>query len=419
MPPNDAASFNYNNEGVAFNPTNNSLFLGGYGFESSIGEVGIPSSIVNSTNINNLATASILQAPLELWPVNGQSLIPNVSGLVAGDSSGVCLGGLQVVNGQLIGTLWDYYDPDGSATVSHFRIDSPNNLATSTIEGMFTVGTNGLNGGFYDGYMGAIPAAWQSALGAPYLVGSVTQTTIERTSNGPGAFGFNPSTLSTATPTTTVPYLYYPSSYPLGGGYMSTNPLFNGNTNISGVFFAPGSSSVLFFGSVGTNTITYGTGSAANDTSRGGGKGPHSVNGDYAYQAWAYNANDFLAVEDGQMQPWQLQPYATWNLDFPQSVSQHNARRSGFRSLHKPIVRRGGWSRHGQWPCTYRWSRFSSSRSTRRRVDPGGGGIHNRGPSNRSTTTAFRGLPEPDTLRLSGPYRLLAKRIGGASERID
>ena len=98
---------------------------------------------------------------------------------------------------------------------------------------------------------------------------------------------------------------------------LTTTPLYNANAQISGVFFAPGSRSVLFFGSVGTNTAVYGTASAANDPGRGG-KGPHSVNGDYAYQVWAYNADDFLAVENGQMQPWQLQPYATWNLDFPQ-----------------------------------------------------------------------------------------------------
>ena len=106
----------------------------------------------------------------------------------------------------------------------------------------------------------------------------------------------------------------------LAENYTVTNPLFNGNTRIAGVFFAPGSRSVLFFGSVGTNTFMYGTGYEANDhTMRGGGKGPHSVNGDYAYQVWAYNADDFLAVKNGQMQPWQIRPYATWNLDFPQS----------------------------------------------------------------------------------------------------
>ncbi len=315
----DQNSFNYNNEGVAYNPANNSLFLAGFGWNTNIGEIGIPSSIVNSTNINDLATASILQQPEN----NVFTMVPNVSNLLPGDSSGVCIGGLQVVNGQLIGTLWDYYDTTGATTATHFRFDSLN-LSTATVEGMFQVGTNGLNAGFYDGYMGAIPAAWQSALGAPYITGSVTQNIVSRTSNGPAAFGFNPSTLSTSTPSTTIPYVYYPYTTPLGyplvNGYTVTNPLFNGTTEISGVFFAPGSSTVLFFGSTGTNTMMYGTGSSANDsTYRGGGKGPHSVNGDYAYQVWAYNANDLLAVKDGQMQPWQVQPYATWNLDFPQS----------------------------------------------------------------------------------------------------
>ena len=93
--------------------------------------------------------------------------------------------------------------------------------------------------------------------------------------------------------------------------------MFDGNTNLNGVFFAPGSSSVLVFGSVGTNQVQYGTQSASNDPYRQG-KGFHALNGDYAYQVWAYNANDFLSVMDGKMQPWQVQPYATWNLDFPQ-----------------------------------------------------------------------------------------------------
>ena len=279
----------------------------------------IPSSIVNSTNLSNLATATVLQAP------NGNNMsyhsVPNISNLLPGDSSGVCIGGLQVVNGQLIGTLWDYYDTTGVTVDTHFRLDSLN-LSTATAEGMFQVGTQGLNAGLYDGYMGPIPSAWQSALGAPYITGQMGLPEFSAgSSSGPAAFGFDPSTLSTSTPSTTIPYVYYPIGNPIdGAGYTSTSLLFNGNASIQGVFFAPGSRSVVFFGSAGTNTYTYGTGSAANDsTMRGGGKGPHSVNGDYAYQAWAYNADDFLAVEDGQMQPWQLQPYATWNLDFPQS----------------------------------------------------------------------------------------------------
>ena len=76
-----------------------------------------------------------------------------------------------------------------------------------------------------------------------------------------------------------------------------------------------------------------------------GGKGPHSVNGDYAYQVWAYNANDFLAVEDGQMQPWEVQPYATWNLDFPQ-VQRADILGEWPSIHHRTDCMSGEWSRY-------------------------------------------------------------------------
>ena len=144
---------------------------------------------------------------------------------------------------------------------------------------------------------------------------------ITRTSFGPAVFGFNPSTLSTSTPSTATPYVYYTQTNAAGGNTAMANfdPLFDGNTKISGVFFVPGSRTVLFFGSVGTNSQEYGEASTFNDTNRTS-KGYHSLNGDYAYQVWAYDANDLLAAADGQMQPWQVQPYATWNLDFPQQT---------------------------------------------------------------------------------------------------
>ncbi len=164
--------------------------------------------------------------------------------------------------------------------------------------------------------MAPIPTAWQSVLGAQDLTGNGALSILSRTSSGPALFGFNPGSFSSSSPTTPTPYTYYPIDDPLGA--MNTNnPLFDGNTTLNGVVFVPGSSSVLVFGSVGTNSVIYGTNSQANDPYHGS-KGFHSVNGDYAYQVWAYNANDFLSVMDGQMQPWQVQPYATWNFDFPQ-----------------------------------------------------------------------------------------------------
>jgi hypothetical protein len=83
-----------------------------------------------------------------------------------------------------------------------------------------------------------------------------------------------------------------------------------------GVAFVPGTRSVLFFGPIGTGNFYYGEAAAANDANRTS-KGPHSIGGNYVLQVWAYDANDFVAVKDGQKNPWDITPYATWNFDFP------------------------------------------------------------------------------------------------------
>src|SRR5262249_31964023 len=75
--------------------------------------------------------------------------------------------------------------------------------------------------------------------------------------------------------------------------------------------------SVLFFGDHGINTYGYGEALTYNDPYRGG-KGDHSLNGDYAYQVWAYDVNDFIAVKNGLKQPWDIKPYDVWNINFPQ-----------------------------------------------------------------------------------------------------
>jgi len=313
--------FNYAGQGLAYDSADNSLFIAG-DLNQSVAQISIPSSIVNSSNLSNLSTASVLQPLVDVFP-----LIPNTSNLGDGTwatKGPIDLGGFMIVNGQLVGTEYVNYDTSGTTDVTHFVFNSLN-LSSPEASGMDEVGGITLGGGtispsgaagFYDGYMAPIPANWQSALGAPDLTGNCCLNIISRTSYGPAVFGFNPSNLSSSSTDTPTPYVYYTGSNPLGGWDL-TNPLFNGNTSITGVFFVPNTRSVLFFGSVGTNSYGYGEASTFNDPYRTG-KGNHSQNGDYAYQVWAYDANDFLAVADGKEQPWQLQPYAVWNLDFPQ-----------------------------------------------------------------------------------------------------
>src|SRR5262249_53781555 len=111
-------------------------------------------------------------------------------------------------------------------------------------------------------------------------------------------------------------YVYYPVSNPLGPYMGPANPLQNGTTSINGVAFVPGTSSVLFFGTTATNYAGYGTPEAYGDVVHDG-KGPHSLNGQYAFQVWAYDANHFAAAKQGKVKPWQVVPYDVWNFTVP------------------------------------------------------------------------------------------------------
>jgi hypothetical protein len=289
---------------IAYNPANNSLFIVGMPYYQEVSEISIP-ALVNSTNLSSLNTCSVLQAPKQFLPK-----IPNDP--LRGQPTSEYIGGLLVYNGKLLGTDYLFYDANGAGTISHFTINSLT-LSSASVSGLFQVGT--LGGGYVAGYMAPIPSEWKSALGAPYLTGQGDLSIISRTSNGPGVFGFDPSTLGSS-PSSAVPYVYYNVNNPLGPYEGFVSPIQSGTTTLGGVVFVPGTSSVLFFGGTGTNYDGYGEGSAWGDNVITA-KGPHSLNGEYAFQVWAYNVNDLISVKNGSVQPWQVAPYAVWNFATP------------------------------------------------------------------------------------------------------
>src|SRR5262249_13762760 len=172
----------YGGTALAFNPAKNSLFLVGHDHIQAVAEIEIPASVVNSGNLSDLPTARVLQPFVKV-----AARIPNykLEGTVK-------VGGLMVVDGQLVGTLYVYYDGPGTAVQSHFRLDSLD-LARAKVEGLFTAGT--LGAGFVAGYMAPVPAELQEELGAPYVTGQAALAVIGRTSSGPALFGFDPKDL--------------------------------------------------------------------------------------------------------------------------------------------------------------------------------------------------------------------------------
>jgi hypothetical protein len=154
------------------------------------------------------------------------------------------------------------------------------------------------------------------------------------TSSGPALFAFNPDDLGTASPIKATPLAYYPLANPLGV-WGTTNDYHNGTTALAGVAFPKGSRSVLVFGKHGTGAFCYGAGTADPALAKApvlgptgavveqaicydpliGSKGGHAY--PYVARVWAYDALDLIAVKDGQKKPWEIRPYAFWDLDFP------------------------------------------------------------------------------------------------------
>lgn len=296
---NNVDEFSYGGIGLAYNPGKHSLFVAGH--RGSVAEISIPEKIVNSSIISELSTSTILQPWtnfLARLPVKLEKAL-----------DGAPLGGLLLHDGRLIGTQYAYYSGANDQARSHFIIDSLN-LSKANVQGLFKVGNMAR---CVAGYMTSIPEEWQARLGATHLTGQANVPIISTTSSGPCAFGFNANLDNDVNAT---PFLYYPNKRPLGPYTGPPNPIQNGNTSVNGVVFVPHSNSVLFFGKTGTNFNGYGTPKEYNDPYDGG-KGPHSLNGEYAYQVWAYDVNDFVMVKNKQKQPWEILPYNVWNFDVP------------------------------------------------------------------------------------------------------
>lgn len=311
-------SFAYGGTALAFNPVHRSLFIVGHDWQQQVAEIAIP-DIRAGSSLRRLTTATVLQPFADvtegaLWRVG-----PNT----------VKVGGLLPYQGRLYLTAYLYYDGPGSQVLSHF-VSGPDLSAVGDVRGPFQVGT--LGAGMVSGYVGLVPPAWQNALGGPVLDGQCCLGVISRTSYGPALFTIDPEKLGTTNPLPATPLVYYPASHPLAV-WESTNPLFNGTTEVRGVVFHEGTRSVLFFGRHGLGTFCYGPGTAdpklAGQPAEGGvdricydpasdSKGTHAY--PYSYYVWAYDANDLAAVKAGQKEPWDVKPYATWPLTLPFST---------------------------------------------------------------------------------------------------
>jgi hypothetical protein len=317
------ATFNYGGTALTYNSTHNSLYMVGHQQFQLSAEISIP-ALVNSAEVNALNTATLLQPFAD--PLEGK-----INSINPTNANPRYIGGQLVYNGNLIVSAYSYYDATGSQTTSHFT--RPLNLSSvGQVAGPYRVGT--LYPGFVSGYMTPVPPEWQPLFEGPALTGNCCLAITSIQSNGPAVSLFDPAELGVTKPVAATALVGYPYPNALRpGGWSVQSMLFNGTTQITGVVFAQGTRTVLFFGRQGTGAFCYGIGTtnqALNgtlvpapsvnvrycyDPASSADHGVHAY--PYVYQVWAYDANDLLSVKNGSKSQDQLGPTATWTFKLP------------------------------------------------------------------------------------------------------
>jgi hypothetical protein len=337
--PSSGGRYDFPGGGLCYNAANDSLFVTSYVDFHSTGEITIPTPIKGAPSLSALNRAEVIQPIAD--PSDGSWVLLN-------NGSGIHMGGMLTYGGRLIVTYYRSYDTDGSQPYSHWArnptlIPGSDYVGPVTLQVTDAVGTSGVHAGSVSGYMGTIPAAWQTAFGGPCLTGQCGISIFSRTSLGPGVFSFNPDDIGSVNPVPTTPLVFYPGAHPTLGVYGDPTPnnLFNGTMQMGGVCFPEGSRSVLFFGLIGIGEYHYGNGTP--DPSLNGTLVPGYTNryyfydpvfqtpGDHAYpyiaQVWAYDAAELADVAAGTRDAWTVVPYETWQI--PSDYYSFNPRPAG------------------------------------------------------------------------------------------
>lgn len=321
--------FAYGGSAIAFNPSRNSLFMVGHPYGNRLVEISIP-QIINSNDINKLKTAEVIQPAVDITEGHLNNLALDGSPLTH-----PVPGGFLVYNNRLIGSAFVYFDAAYKGYRSHFYASLNWSQEGPNFHGMYIVGTDEhANGGFVGGYMALIPPEWQSVLGGPALTGLGGVPIISRSSYGPCAWVFNPDDLGGKEPVPATMLVGYPQEHETLGKWGSSykSLYYNMATEIRGLVFPFGTSSVLFFGrhglgETGQGDSCYGIGTSDKVQAQqdhycydpvNSYKGTHAY--PYVYHVWAYDAHDLALVKKGEINPWDVKPYAIWHLTFPFAV---------------------------------------------------------------------------------------------------
>lgn len=307
---------------LAYKASSNTLLTNIKG--GKIIEITIPTP-VNSGTVASLNIASAV----------GTTAYDISEGAIASRTSNSMLTGL-LIDSRLIGSATTLYGTEPSDW-THFAHSLT--LSASSFQGPSTMtgGPGGNDQAFKSGYMTEIPTIWQTLLGGKALTGQCCVSRVERTSNGPSAFAFDPADIGTASPSST-PLLYYTLTHATIGDWSSQNDIYGAPFYTRGFAIIEGTRTLLYWTRNASPPYRYGQ--ATNNPALDGticdpaypteycwydpeyptAKG--QIGYPYYYQWLAYDLNDLVAVKNGTKQPWEPTPYAHWQQTLPTSRLQ-------------------------------------------------------------------------------------------------
>lgn len=293
-------SLAYGGTGLAYNPNNNSLFITGHDWHQLTAEVSIP-ELTATSDPNEMQRATFLQRPEDA----ADGKLSDISSPPDADYARV--GGYLVDGESLIVSAYDYYDASGEQIRSHLLTD----VSLGDSSALQALSPD-IESRWLGGPMAHIPEHWREAFGGDSYIGGLGGISIASNSSvGPAAATFSIDAFTEGASATLV--LGYPLERALDGPEQQSE-LWNLTSTVTGIVFPKGSSSVLFFGTQGVGEYCYGTGDECGDPLNSS-KGTHAY--PYRYQVWAYDANELVAVANGQRTAESLRPYAHWELDVP------------------------------------------------------------------------------------------------------
>ena len=291
--------------GIAYNPTNNSLFLTGSTlnnnqFDSVIAEVSIPTNLAQSGNPGSYETAQLIQGFSIACGQVGKQRQVNTSGA----GSGSPITGMVVDGDRIIMTATAFYL--NSATNRSVFIRSTD-LNDDTVEGPF--GVTSLNQRIVgNGVGGLLPENWAEHYGHRVMLGGGGNiSTMNTGCYGPGFHLFDPDSkqgrnLCYYTPIDTgVPGWAWTT--PRG----DTSAIWNGLSTHRGTVILPDSRTFMAYGHGGSDAF-YDSGGAITGESQGT-KGTGDLGRDRFY---LYDARDL----DGSNPRNSVRPYAVFDMNF-------------------------------------------------------------------------------------------------------